>query len=367
MRLALFFTYGMSLEKWDKNGSLNREIKPYQILAEKFGQVYFFTYGFKKDLEFQEKLGNGIIILPNKWKIPNTIYGFLMPFFYWKILKDIDFLKTNQMAGSIPAVIAKIIFKKKLVARNGYEWLNVLIKEKKIFWKKAIVYFWEKIVYKVADVIIFTSNKDKNFAQKKFNIQQEKIKVIPNYIDTEVFKPQNIVFKKNSVVYVGRLSKEKNLLSLLQGVSLLPVPVKIVFIGQGSLQNKLKEFAQNNKVEVEFKGKINNNDLPKELSQAEIFVLPSLYEGSPKALLEAMACECLCLGTDVEGINEVIQNGKNGYLCQTDADSIKKGIWEIMSLPETEKEKIKKQSRKTILNNFSLEKILNKEVEIYIK
>ncbi len=362
MKLALFFSCGMSLEKWDQIGSLSREVKPYQVLAKKFDQVYFFTYGSAKDLGFSNKLGEKIIVLSKKINVPNCLYGFLMPFFYWKDLKNIDVLKTNQMAGAIPGVIAKLIFKKKLIVRNGYEWFNVLIKEKKIFWKKAVVYIWEKVAYKVADIIIFTSQKDKSFAQKKFKIPERKIRLVPNAVDTELFKPLDIQKEKNSIVFVGRLSREKNLFDLIEGISGLGV--KLIFIGQGGLKDELEKFAKEKNVLVEFKGKIANKDLPQELGRYDIFILPSLYEGCPKALLEAMSCSCLCLGTNVEGINEVIIHKENGFLAQINPESIRKAILEILSLPEGEKEKIKQKARETILDNFSLEKIIEKDYEV---
>jgi len=362
MKLALFFTYGMSLEKWAKIGSLSREIKPYQMLAKRFDQVYFFTYGSTRDLNFKDELGDGIIVLPKKINIPNFLYGLLIAVFYWKELKSVDVLKTNQMAGAIPAVIAKLCHrKKKLIVRNGYEWLNVLIKEKKAFWKKAIVHTLEKIAYKVADIVIFTSQKDKNFAKEKFKIPERKIRIVPNYIDINLFKPQDTGKEKGRVVFVGRLSKEKNLFNLIEAAAGLPV--NLVFIGQGELKDDLEELAKEKGVKIEFKGKLNNSELPEELNKAEIFILPSLYEGCPKALLEAMACGLPCIATDVDGIKEVIIHKENGYLCQTDAASIQKAFIELLG-NEGLRMKIGSNARQQILKEFSLEKIMEKEYEI---
>ncbi len=355
MKLALFFTYGMSLEKWAKIGSLSREIKPYQILAKKFDQIYFFTYGSKKDLAFLNVVGEKITILPN----------FLKPFLYWKILKNVDVFKTNQMAGALPAVMAKLYWrKKKLIVRCGYEWLNVLIKEKKSFWKKAIVYILEKIAYKVADIVIFTSEKDKDFALKKFKIPEGKIRLIPNYINTELFKPLDIIKEKNTVLYIGRLSKEKNLFNLIE--AMVGVNAKLKIIGQGSQQKDLVQFVKEKAVNVEFLGAIPNEQLPQELNKSEIFILSSLYEGCPKALLEAMACGLSCIATDVEGIKEVITHQENGYLCQTTSQAIHQALENVLNNNDL-KEKVGQNARETILNNFALEKIIEKELTLYEK
>jgi len=51
-KLALFFTLGMSLKKWDEIAILDREIKPYDLLALKFEEIYFITYGNEDELKY---------------------------------------------------------------------------------------------------------------------------------------------------------------------------------------------------------------------------------------------------------------------------------------------------------------------------
>jgi len=364
MNLALFFTCGVSLKQWALIGNLEREIKPYQGLLNHIDKIYFFTYGSKKDLDFSKNLGEKIIILPNKWKIPACLFGFLIPFFYWKILKTIDVFKTNQMAGAIPAVIAKFIFKKKLIVRTGYEWLEFLEKQKKPFYKRAIVSLWEKIAYNAADLVILSSEKDKIFIQKKFKVSDRKIRIIPNYIDTGLFKSLDLEKEKNRVVFIGRLTKQKNIANLIEAIASLPV--KLTIIGQGELKVELEKLAKEKNASVEFKDKVSNSQLPEILNKAEIFVLPSLYEGCPKSLLEAMACGLPCLGCDVEGIKEIIIHKENGYLCQTEAVSIRKALVELLG-DEMLRAKIGNNARQTILNDFSLEKIMEKELALYEK
>jgi len=362
-KLALFFSHGISLKNWQDIGHLDREIAFYKRIADSFEEVIFFTYGDKNDLKSQENLGSKIKIFPKPWGLPNILYGFLLPFIHWEKLKDVNVLKTNQMSAAIPAIIAKIChWRKKLIIRNGYEWLKILENEKKPIWKKSIVYLWEKVAYKAGDIIIFTSQKDKGFAQKKFKIPERKIRLIPNYIDTKLFLPLNVLKEKKSLLYVGRLSKEKNLFNLITAISGLDA--KLVIIGQGDLQNDLERLAKEKSVLIEFKGKVDNKELPKELSKAEVFVLPSLYEGCPKALLEAMSCGLPCVGTNVEGIKEVIIHKENGYLCQADSHSIHQALVDVLGDKELQM-KIGKKARETILENFSFEKIAQKEIALF--
>jgi len=373
-KLALFFTAGVSLKIWQQTGSLDREIKPYIHLAKYFKQIYFLSYGNKSELKYQNLLPTNITILPNKWPIPSKIYSFLLPFLYRRELKETDFYKTNQMSGSWSAVIAKWFYKKKLIVRCGYELLSFLTNQKRSTLKRKIIYLAEKIAYQNADQIILTSNKDKRFIKEKFKASDQKIKIIPNYIDTGLFKPLNTSKEKNRLIFVGRLKKQKNLFNLIKAISGLEMPhselcsttgdIKLVIFGSGPLKNKLEVFAQEKKAQVEFKGNIPNQQLPIELNKSEIFILPSFYEGCPKTLLEAMACGLPCIGTNVQGIKEIIKHQENGHLCQTDVQSIKKAIITLLQNKDLKK-KIGINARQTILDNFSLEKILKKEIEVY--
>ena len=141
---------------------------------------------------------------------------------------------------------------------------------------------------------------------------------------------------------------------------------KLVIIGSGFLKKEIEFFARKKEVSVEFMKNIPNEKLPEELNKSEIFILTSFYEGCPKSLLEAMSCGLPCIGTNVEGIKEIIRHRENGYLCNTDADSIRKAITGVLQ-DERLQEKIGKNARQTILVNFNFPKIMGKEINIYMK
>lgn len=359
MKLGLFFTTGVSLKTWEKVGIIDREIRPYQELAKYFDEILLFTYGDKDDLKYKNLLLGNINILPKKKNIPNLIYSLLLPFLYRKELKKIDVLKTNQMIGSWSAVIAKMFFKKKLVVRQGYQWSTR--ESSKLI--KPIICFLEKLAYKNANAIIVSSKEDKQYIQEKYSISAERINYIPNYVDTNLFKPLDIG-KENRICFVGRLEKEKNLFNLIKAVSGLGT--KLIIFGNGSLKDKLTSLLPLSSSNVEFRRNIPNKDLSKELNKSKLFVLSSFYEGCPKALLEAMACGLPVVGTDVHGINEIIEHKENGYLCGTDVASIKKAIIEVLNDKKLQ-EKMGINARKTILQNFSLERNITKEIKVYDK
>ncbi|NQV89873.1 glycosyltransferase family 4 protein, partial [Candidatus Uhrbacteria bacterium] len=87
------------------------------------------------------------------------------------------------------------------------------------------------------------------------------------------------------------------------------------------------------KINVHFQGMIANEKLPAVLNACEAFILPSLYEGNPKVLLEAMSCGLPVIGTNVEGISSLIKDGETGLLCETSSESIAQTIQKLFADP----------------------------------
>jgi glycosyltransferase involved in cell wall biosynthesis len=82
----------------------------------------------------------------------------------------------------------------------------------------------------------------------------------------------------------------------------------------------------------------------------------------PKTLLEAMACGLVCIGTNVEGINQIVEDGVNGYLAKgTQADALVEVIKRAAQLPH---DSITVEGMRRVRNNFSLETVVKREREI---
>ncbi len=369
--LALFFTFRVSLKTWHDIGMIDREVALYNKLSKYFKHIYFFTYGGQEDRKFQNYLAKNITIVPipflRKSKHPKILfpiilaYSFLLPAIHYRILKNVDILKTNQMSGSWTAIIAKILFGDKLVVRTGYTWSLFAYKRNPKSLKNFLIRLIERFAYLFSDGIIVSSRNDLEYLRKNYKLKGIEA-VIPNYIDTDVFKPLNVQKKKNSICFVGRLTEQKNLFSLLEALTGLPYTLTI--IGSGDQKESLEKYAKDKGIKVEFLGNIPNYELPKVLNQHEIFILPSLYEGMPKALLEAMACGLAVIGTNVEGIKEIIEHEVNGILCETEPKFIREAISRLMS-DDMVKRNLGKNARKMIVQKFSLDMLIKKEIELY--
>ncbi|MFA5173420.1 MAG: glycosyltransferase [Candidatus Paceibacterota bacterium] len=360
--LVLFMTSGMNFKNWEKSGLLSREIASYNLLALRFKNIFIFTYGDKSELAYQKFLKPNIKIIYKNVRMPIRLYYWFAPFLHLPTILRSHFFKTNQMRGAKTALIAKFINPfAKLIIRTGYTQSLFDTKENKNIFKIKRL---EKTAYRFSNHAFVTSLADKKYLIEEYKIPENKISVIANYIDTDIFKPLNLNKYSDRLIFVGRLNEQKNLFSLIEALSGTNLSLDIV--GSGKLKDKLENFAEEKNVSVNFLGIIPNNSLPETLNRYEIFILPSLYEGMPKTLLEAMSCGLACVATDVPGSREVISDNFNGLLSEISPESLREKIKELAVNAELQK-KLGKNARRFVLENFSLSTQIDKEISIYKK
>lgn len=98
----------------------------------------------------------------------------------------------------------------------------------------------------------------------------------------------------------------------------------------------------------------------------DILVIPSLWEGMPNSILEAMACGKLVIGSNVGGIKDIVIHNKNGFLIDTaELNRIGEGIIEIFEMDKKTVNKIRMRARDYIVKNFTPEIETNKIINIY--
>jgi glycosyltransferase involved in cell wall biosynthesis len=363
--LTLFFTGGVSLKTWIEVGNFEREIFLYEELSQCLKGVNLISYGGKKDKRFSDRLNN-IKLMPVQWhkREINTVFELIMK--YYPELRRTNVLKTNQIEGSEIPIWFKKRFGMKLITRCGYLHSYFVREsttdERKI--ENAIKI--ERTAFTSADSGIVTSKWQKDIVVKNYNIDRKKIKVVPNYVITDIFKPNLVLPKDFDLIYVGRSNEQKNLKSLLEALYHLKRKNKklsLLMIGGCSSDNNLRELTCQYDLDITFKDNVPNFKLPLFFNKSRIFILPSKYEGHPKALIEAMSCGLPCIGSDVMGIKEDIKHMENGYLCETNYESIAEAIDLVLS-DEPLRIYMGKNARKYVLNNYSLDKILKKEVAV---
>jgi glycosyltransferase involved in cell wall biosynthesis len=361
INISIFFTRGVSLQTWANNGSLEREVALYLNLQKEKGvRVCFITYGDQTDLHYRTQM-QGIEILCNRWNLPARIYEQLIPLLHARALFHTDLIKTNQTNGADIALLAARIWRKPLIARCGYMWSEFVEKEGSPA-KLALVQRIENDVFSHSRNIVVTTPEMKHFIIENYGIASEKIRVIPNYVLTNVFSSKENEAVPNRITFVGRLAEQKNLFSLIDACAGLDIDLQ--FVGEGYLRGALEEKAKELGIQLTMSGNLPHHRLPQFIRQSALFALVSLYEGHPKSLLEAMACGVAVLGADSPGIREQIVHGETGWLVGTDAESIRAGIQHLIAHPQL-RAYLGANARRFILENYSLDKIVETEYALY--
>lgn len=360
MHLALFFTRGVSLEAWDSVGMLDREVAIYERLRDHGFSVSFVTYGDTHDFGYRDRL-QGINLLCNRWGFPSRVYQRFLHLLHGKSLMACDLIKTNQTNGADIAMRAAKFWRKPFIARCGYMW-SVHASNRKSITESAHARSTENEVFNNANSVVVTTKEMADYILLNYDPPLEKLKVIPNYVESDRFAPDSTAEKAYKLLFVGRLEPQKNIDALLTAI--IKVGAKTMIIGNGQLNNKVQGVVTHSNGEIRWKEKVLNSDLPGLMNRSFIFVLPSLYEGHPKTLIEAMACGLPVIGANSPGIRELIDHGVNGYLCGTDSESIAKAIEELLSNPQL-CAKMGRNARKYAVENFSLDRIFEKEINLY--
>lgn len=161
-------------------------------------------------------------------------------------------------------------------------------------------------------------------------------------------------FKNLKICTIGRIGYQKNPKLFNEIAESLPNN-KFTWIGDGELKNEL--ISPN----IKITGWKDKEKVLEELNKNDIFILTSLWEGLPIALLEAGYMKKLCIVTNVIGNRDVIKNNENGYIFNCTDEIIKK----INKINNIEYYKLTKTIKKDIKENYNMQIMINKYKKVY--
>lgn len=169
-----------------------------------------------------------------------------------------------------------------------------------------------------ADAIAAVSEFDLQQCREVFDIEEERLHLLPNAVDPNLFHPTVEEAPDPPVVtYIGRLEPWKGALSFLEIARLVrrEVPEAIIqVVGTGSNLEEMKAACADLNGNLRFLGERPHEDIPALLRSSSVLVLPSFIEGLPTVCLEALASGVPVVASDTGGTSEVIIDGQTGFL-----------------------------------------------------
>lgn len=183
--------------------------------------------------------------------------------------------------------------------------------------------------------------------------------VIPNGVDP-IARPDLRVHSPRRIIMVGRLSIQKNpLLAIETLASIREMDWSFDVIGDGPLMADVRKLAEREGIggRVTLHGWISSDQVARVMGEADILLLPSLHEGLPMVAIEALHRGLAIVGSQIGGMRDVVEEGRNGFLCELSPAAFAQKLGMLLACPET-LERMRQASREKA-GDFDLEKIVS--------
>jgi glycosyltransferase involved in cell wall biosynthesis len=216
---------------------------------------------------------------------------------------------------------------------------------------------------------------------RKLGIEDHKVAVIPSGVDCTRYDPRrpevmrkatmlrdnfNISEDDFVVGFVGRIVPAKGLVYLFDALSKVKRDfpnVVLLIVGEGSQKAELQNKSRDLRIRTIFAGY--QTDTPPYYALMDAFVLPSLFEGLPGVVLEALAMEKAVIATNVGGTSDIVTDGQNGFLVPTkDSEEVAKHLIRLAKDKDL-KDKMGRAGRETVLKNFLWDDIVDRVEKVY--
>jgi len=274
-----------------------------------------------------------------------------------------DIVHSQDIIMGMPGLVAKTFFSKKFVVCGRGTDVN----NPGLFMKPL-----SRLVLGNADAVIALTEDMRKKMQRNCN---RDISVIPNGLNLEKFEnlSRDETQSKNEklIIFVGRFRPEKGVKYLIEAMNIIiqhVQPVKLILVGEGPEEEKLKQLVGQFNLGrfINFVGQIPNEKVPQYMVTAYVFVLPSLCEGFPNVLLEAMGSGLPIVATNVCGLPEIIRDGENGFLVEPkNPGQIAENVSLLLEDDEL-REKISKNNKEKA-RKYSWDSVVDRLEEVYLR
>jgi glycosyltransferase involved in cell wall biosynthesis len=361
MRVGLLPALGGGIRALAQSGQQSRLIDGYfRPYAQAFESVSYFSYLPETLAEFTDDatLGERVRVLAPSGPIARGRRALQIPFRHAVDLRACRAMRVFQITGVIPALIARRRFGTPYVTTYGF-WYAQLSQPGP---KRVLKGLVERVGLKHAAAVIATTPE---LAARASRLAR-RVELIPNGVDTTLFRPaaSRPANRPRRILYVGRLSAEKNLGAVVTATGYMGAGVMTVFVGSGTLRDELDTQAKKLGVVVEFPGVVDQRRLQEVYASADAFVLASFTEGHPKVLLEAMACGVPCVVSDCAGNRSLVTDGQTGLLFDPrDARALAHCLERVLGEPELGL-RLARAARREIVGSYDLRALVEREIAL---
>lgn len=236
----------------------------------------------------------------------------------------------------------------------------------------------EKEVAQEATLVVTVSKYSARKIIQLYDVEESKIRIVPNGVDTQRFKPNKDCLKvkekiagdsKHLILFVGNLIPRKGLQFLIEAAKRVLKEnrdTKFVVVGDGPLKNHLVSYSKKHGVSDKFVflGNVPEAFLHQLYNCADVFVSPSIQEGQGITLLEAQATAKPIVAFNVSAIKEVVKNNETGLLVKPNSFDLANALSRLLSNP-TLREKLGRSGREYVSENFSWDTLAQKMFQVY--
>jgi glycosyltransferase involved in cell wall biosynthesis len=312
--VGVIFTFPNSLETWIDSGLIDREFEIYKILRDKYNIDYkFYTYDTGSRFVFE---GFDIIpMLKKRARQRSMLWQSLWFAFTCTSESKCTHVKSNQLWGSWIALILSWRFRSQFILRSGYEYFSFKVRQTQnlfTFVHYIICFF----LYQFSDKIILPTRNDADYVKRYFLVNEQKMTILPNWIDHHVFFPSHVGRKKAfDVLWIGRDNQQKDLRFLVELLKTLgdrEIRVAIVSDMSEERHAEIRDQLDHHNLKVTYFKNISNHKVADLMRKSKVFLSTARYEGNPKVILEAMFIKLLVVCRDKPGIRNLIKDHDTG-------------------------------------------------------
>jgi glycosyltransferase involved in cell wall biosynthesis len=238
-------------------------------------------------------------------------------------------------------------------------------------WRSLFPKQHERWLWRLSSRVICNARVLKGIMVERHGVDPSRIAVIENPVDAQVFSPDpGSKAAEPTVVSIGRLVREKDPLTLVEGFRLAAVAApeaRFEIIGDGYMKRDVSDLIRKHSLERSVSLLPARSDIRPDLRRAWVFVLASVREASPNVILEAMATQLPIVASAVGGIPELVRDGENGFLFEPrDPTGLAAHVGKLLTNAEL-RQRMGENGRRQVLTHHTMDRMVRETERVFLE